>query len=81
MLIKITCGTQEVTSTVEAYSEQGFVLEKKTSLGLEADLWFTCPDSYSGYQAISDYGAQGFLEFRDGTLSPLYVRRSHNFDD
>jgi len=37
--------------------------------------------AYEGYRAISDFGAQGFLEFQDGSVSPLYVRRSPNFDD
>lgn len=81
MLVKISCSRDEVPTITEFYAEQGFTLQKKLSLGNEVDLWFSCADSYEGYRAISDFGAQGFLEFQDGSVSPLYVRRSPNFDD
>jgi hypothetical protein len=81
MLIKMSCSSQEVTDYVRYYEEQGLEFVNKFVHSKEqVELTFRT----SGKElatSLAQEDAQLFLEFEDGTQSPLYVRKQRDFSE
>ena len=81
MLVKMTCSRQEVNEYVEYGESQGLQLNTKSVIDKDqVELIF----STSGKEAAIDFverGAEAFLEFQDGSTSPLYIRQSRDFSE
>lgn len=81
MLVKMTCASNQVYETIEYAESQGLQLQQKIKLDKETvELLFTTNGKEAAVQ-FSDYGAEAFLQFEDGTTSPLYVRRDRDFSE
>lgn len=82
MQLKVSCHTTQIESYVDHYESTGFQLLHKD---IDADVATLTFQGYSAAHAAEasfwDSGSQAFLEFSDGTTSPLYVRRSRWMDD
>ncbi len=82
MQVKVACHISQVEAYIEHYEASGFQLLGKMVTGDEATLTF---QGYSTAHAAEasywDSSAQAFIQFQDGTTSPLYVRRSRWMED
>lgn len=75
MYLKVQCYRKEVEEVIGLYEQNGFSLRNKMLNGDEATLYFDAPSTE--VLASGVYGdSKGFIEFQDGTISPLYVRRN-----
>jgi hypothetical protein len=82
MQVKITCHTSQLESYIEHYEASGFSLLGKSIEGEDAILTFQGQSTAHAAEASYwDSSAQAFIEFQDGTTSPLYVRRSRWMED
>ncbi len=82
MLLRVSCAKELVEQYEEYYYSNGFLLLSKEYQGDEAQLVFKAiSSSHSAEFLASDTSARAFLEFSDGSTSPLYIRRTHSFDD
>lgn len=71
--------SEDITSLVEAYEEEGFFFLKKThSRDGYVVLEFEGDRELVAYNSRGE-GQQGFIEFEDGTQSSLYIRQEKNF--
>lgn len=75
------CAPTDVYDTIEYAESQGLQLHKKTKIDREAVelLFFT--DGKEAAMQFSAYGAETFLQFEDGSTSPLHIRSSRDFSD
>lgn len=82
MLVRVTCHITQIESYVDHYESNGFSLLDKHIDQEEASLTFQGRSSAQVAEAsFWDSSAQAYLQFQDGTTSPLYVRRSRWMDD
>ena len=82
MQVRVACHVTQTDSYVEHYESLGFQLLGKQVFGEEVTLIFQGQSTAHAAEASYwDTGAQAFIEFSDGTTSPLYVRRSRWMDD
>lgn len=82
MLLKVSCDKHEVEAYEDYYASNGFQLVQREYENDIAILHFRgVSASHSAEFVGSAPGASAFLEFADGSVSPLYVRRTHSFDD
>jgi hypothetical protein len=82
MQVKVTCHTSQLESYLEHYEASGFYLLGKNIEGDEATLTFQGQSTAHAAEASYwDSSAQAFIEFSDGSSSPLYVRRSRWMED
>ena len=80
MFLKLTCPHEEFEAVLASYEAYGFVLRERVRSGDQVDLVLSAPSIDLLSQGV--YGdTKGYLEFEDGTVSPLYVRRDRSFDD
>ncbi len=83
MLVKLQCYTNQIEAFEEYYNSMGLTLVDKlfedseiVTLTFKGDRVTTVAQV-----AYNDPGAKAYLEFSDGSLSPLYVRRQNWLDD
>jgi hypothetical protein len=81
MLVRMMCSPEEVRDTIEHVESQGLSLINKTKINTNTiELEFTG----SGIEAavyLNRQGAQAFLQFGDGSSSPLHIRKDRDFSD
>lgn len=75
MFLKLTCPYEVQDDTVTYYETQGYALRERTRIGDSVELVFSANSVDTLSRGVRGQ-AQGFLEFEDGTVSPLYVRRN-----
>jgi hypothetical protein len=81
MLVKMMCSPTEVYDTIEYAESQGLQLHSKTKIDKESvELLFSTNGKEAAVQ-FSDYGAETYLQFEDGSTAPLYIRRDRDFSD
>jgi hypothetical protein len=81
MLVKMTCASNQVYDTIEYAESQGLQLHQKIKIDKETtELYFTTDGKEAATQ-FSEYGAETFLQFADGSSSPLYVRKDRDFSE
>lgn len=82
MQVKVSCFLTQIEAYIDHYESSGFQLVHKDIGSDSAILTF---QGYSTAHAAEasywDGNAQAYIEFSDGTTSPLYVRRSRWMDD
>lgn len=79
-ILEITVeNTEDISSVIYFYQEEGLEFIGKTNLrNGKVLLKFEGEREDISYQTqIEDQ--KGFIEFEDGTQSPLYIRRERNF--
>jgi len=78
-ILEITAEkTENISSIVEIYEDEGFSLISKRSLrDGRVVLTFEGSREEVSYNTQIE-GQKGFIEFEDGTQSPLYIRREKN---
>jgi hypothetical protein len=82
MQVKVACHITQTESYIEHYEASGFQLINKNTVGEEVSLTFQGQSTAHVAEASYwDTSAQAFIEFSDGTTSPLYVRRSRWMED
>lgn len=82
MQVKVACHISQTESYIEHYEATGFQLLSKYIVGEEASLTFLGRSTAHAAEASYwDTDAQAFIEFSDGTTSPLYIRRSRWMED
>ena len=83
MLVRVSCHPTQIEEYENYYNSMGLYLLDKQVLDQDnITLVFKGERVESvATAAYYDSSAQAFLEFSDGTTSPLYVRRSHWLDD
>lgn len=82
MLLRVNCAKTDIEQYEDYYTSNGFYLVDKMYEGDIVELTFKAVSSaHSAVFLATDPSARAFLEFSDGTTSPLYVRRTHSFDD
>lgn len=80
MLLKVTCASVDIERYIEYYETNGFELVQKTHENGEVDLLFRgVSSSHSANYVPTDPSAKAYLEFSDGSVSPLHIRRERNF--
>jgi len=81
MLVKMMCSPNEVYETIEYAETQGLILQTKTKIDRESVELIFRTDGKEAAVEFSEYGADTFLEFEDGSTSPLYIRKSIDFSE
>jgi hypothetical protein len=82
MQVRVSCHTSQLESYVEYYESSGFSLLQKSIEGEDVILIFQGQSTAHVAEASYwDSSAQAFIQFQDGTTSPLYVRRSRWMED
>ena len=82
MQVKVACHITQTDAYIEHYEASGFQLLNKQVLGEEVSLTFQGHSpAHAAEASYWDTSAQAFIEFSDGTTSPLYVRRSRWMED
>jgi hypothetical protein len=82
MQVRVACHISQIDSYVDYYESNGFELLNKHHEQEEVTLVFKGSSAAHVAEAASwDNNAQAFLEFSDGTQSPLYVRKQRWLDD
>lgn len=75
------CSPTEVNDTIDYAESQGLQLYNKTKLDRESvELLFTTDGKEAAIE-FNEYGAETFLEFEDGSVSPLYIRKDRDFSE
>lgn len=81
MLVKMTCAATDTYQTIEYAESQGLQLHRKTKLDRDTvELLFTT-DGKEAVIQFSEYGAETYLQFEDGSTSPLHIRKSRDFSE
>jgi hypothetical protein len=82
MQVKVVCHISQIESYTDHYESSGFVLLEKFVEAEQATLLFKgYSTSQAAEEASWDVNAQAFIEFSDGSQSPLYVRKQRWLDD
>jgi hypothetical protein len=75
MLVRISCHKSQIESYTDHYESLGYTLLEKHFELEEAVLVFKGVSTAHVADAVAyDPNAQAFIEFADGSKSPLYVR-------
>lgn len=81
MLVKAYSRPESVTDTIEYYEAQGLSYLSKKILSRESvELSFSTSGKEQAILISNDL-VETFLEFQDGTISPLYIRRDRDFSE
>jgi hypothetical protein len=81
MLVKMTCPQAEVYDTIEYAESQGLQLYKKTKIDREYVELLFLTDGKEAATQFSEYGAETYLQFEDGSTSPLHIRKERDFSE
>jgi hypothetical protein len=82
MLVQVNCHRAQIESYIDHYEASGYSLIKKTIDSEEAVLVFRgISTSHAAEAAAWDGNAQAFIEFADGSKSPLFIRNRRWLDD
>jgi hypothetical protein len=77
MLLKITCSPNEVTAAKDYYESSGLEFTAKQTISRdEVTLTFRVPEKDRAAGLVGDL----FLEFEDGSTSPMYIRKDRNLE-
>jgi hypothetical protein len=77
MLVKITCNPKDVQATLEYYEAQDLHLIERRVLNREAtELIF---ETSGKERAFTGDNVETFLEFQDGSVSPLHIRKDRDW--
>lgn len=77
----MTCHPTEVYDTIEYAESQGLQLHTKTKIDRDSVELLFLTDGKEAAMQFSDYGAETYLQFEDGSTSPLHIRRSRDFSE
>ena len=81
MLVKMTCHPTEVYNTIEYAESQGLQLHSKTKIDRDCVELLFLTDGKEAAAHFSEYGAETYLQFEDGSISPLHIRRNIDFSE
>jgi hypothetical protein len=81
MLVKMTCHPTEVYDTIEYAESQGLQLHNKTKISRECVELLFSTDGKEVAAQLSEFGAETYLQFEDGSISPLHIRRNRDFSE
>jgi hypothetical protein len=81
MLVKMSCSYSEIKQYLEYAESEGLTLLEKQSLDKENVMLIFTSSETEVVTNFANMGAETFLEFQDGSVSPLYVRRDRDFSE
>jgi hypothetical protein len=77
MKIVLEVPPANAEAIIDSYEREGFSLHKRTTVDRDT----TILELIGPTKEIPDKNAKMYLEFLDGTISPLYIRRNILDDD
>jgi hypothetical protein len=81
MLVRTFSRPESVKDTIEYYEAQGLSFLSKKVLNRESiELSFSTSGKEHAFIG-SDDSVETFIEFEDGSISPLYIRRDRDFSE
>jgi hypothetical protein len=83
MQVRISCHHSQIEDYTSNYEASGFRLISKEVVNSEQVILFFqgSSTSHAAEAAYWDQNAQAYIQFEDGVVSPLYVRRSRWMED
>lgn len=75
------CSPTSVYETIEYAESQGLQLHSKTKIDRESIELIFSTDGKEAAMQFSDYGAETYLQFEDGSTSPLHIRKDRDFSE
>ena len=77
----MSCSYSEIKQYLEYAESEGLTLLEKQSLYKENVMLIFTSSETEVVTNFANMGAETFLEFQDGSVSPLYVRRDRDFSE